>query len=496
VPFAPADLVAAGTLPRAWVARRDAAPDQPVLHDEAHGWITGSSLAARSAAAAGVLAAAGLVAGDRVLFLHRSSIELVEFHVAALRLGLVVVPVNPAYSEREIAHIVSDAAPAGMVTDDAARGRWAAAAAATGASSFVVIDPATTSSAGSVLVELDRATGDDPALICYTSGTTGAPKGAVLTHGNVLASAAAVTLAWRWSPADRLVLALPLFHMHGLGVALHGTLYAGASAVLVPRFDADAVLDAVAAHGATLFFGVPTMYRRLMDSPRAAELGAVRLCVSGSAPLDASLFEEIEARTGHRPLERYGMSETLMNVSNPHDGERRPGSVGLPLPGVSMRLADDDGRSGEILLQGPNVFAGYWRNDAATAESFTADGWFRTGDVGELDDDGYLRIVARAKELIITGGYNVYPREVEEVLATHPDVLEAAVAGTPSAEWGEVVTAYVVPAVDHPDIDAVLAHAASHLAPYKRPRAVHLLDALPRNALGKIVRHELQPPQA
>src|SRR5439155_16354718 len=222
----------------------------------------------------------------------------------------------------------------------------------------------------------------------------------------------------------------PLFHAHGRCVGLHGTLLAGASAVLLPHFDVDAVLDAAASHDASLFFGVPTMYHRLAQSPRAGELARLRLCVSGSAPLPAELHRALAERAGQEVLERYGMTETLMNVSNPYDSERRPGSVGLPLPGVELRLSD-----GEIQLRGPNVFAGYWERPRETAASFT-DGWFRTGDLGSLDPDGYLRILGRSKELIISGGFNVYPREVEDILLTHPAVAEVAVVGTPSEEWG------------------------------------------------------------
>jgi len=315
----------------------------------------------------------------------------------------------------------------------------------------------------------------------------------VLAHGNLLASAEALRLAWRWDPQDRLVLALPLFHIHGLGVGLHGTLLAGASAVLLPRFEADAVLDAARDHRATLFFGVPTMYTRLAASPRAAELGRLRLCVSGSAPLPPTVFERLAERAGQRVLERYGMTETIMNVSNPYDGERRPGTVGLPLPGVELRLAGGD--QGEVLLRGPNVFSSYWGNPAATAQAFDGDGWFRTGDLGSFDERGYLRIEGRSKELIITGGYNVHPREVEELLLEHPGVAEVAVVGTPSEEWGEQVTAFVVPTDPGapPGRDELLAFAAERLAGFKRPRVVHYVEALPRSALGKVLKHELRP---
>jgi malonyl-CoA/methylmalonyl-CoA synthetase len=274
--------------------------------------------------------------------------------------------------------------------------------------------------------------------------------------------------------------------MHGLGVGLHGTLLSGASAVLLPGFDADAVLDAVHEHRATLFFGIPTMYERLARSPRVAELRELRLCVSGSAPLAADLHARIADAAGVAVVERYGLTETVMNASNPYDGDRRAGTVGFALPGVELRLGEGD----EILVRGPNVFSGYWDRPDATAAAFDDDGWFATGDIGAFDDDGYLSIVGRSKDLIITGGYNVYPREVEDVLLAHPAVADVAVIGTPSDEWGEVVTAVVV--VDGEcDAEALLEFAANELAPYKRPRSVRFVDEIPRNALGKVLRHEL-----
>ena len=500
--FEPADLIAAGSLMRAWIARWRAEPARPVLHAGARGWITAAELEAESRRVASALHAAGLRAGDRVVMSAPASAELVFAHTGALRLGLVVVPANTAYRQAELTHVVRDAEPrAAILASEEARA-WVREA----APAAVVVDPRVELPGGPAAPPgLDEADAGDPALLCYTSGTTGAPKGAVLLHRNLLASAEAVRLAWRWSPDDRLVLALPLFHVHGLCVGLHGTLLAGGSAVLQDGFAPDAVLDAAAAHRATLFFGVPTMYARLAASPRLGELARLRLCVSGSAPLAPALFERVATGGGQRVLERYGMSETLMNVSNPHDGERRPGSVGLPLPGVEVRLralaggdAGADAAEGEILLRGPNVFAGYWRNAAATEEAMI-DGWFRSGDLASRAADGYLSIVGRSKELIISGGFNVYPREVEEVLLAHPAVAEVAVAGTPSEEWGEIVTAYVVPRGPAPDPAELLAHARAHLAPYKAPRLVHLVSALPRNALGKVVRSRLAalaPPPA
>ena len=495
--FEPADLVAAGSLVRAWVARWQAEPARPVLHAGARGWITAAELEAESRRVASALHAAGLRRGDRVVMSAPASAELVFAHAGALRLGLVVVPANTAYRQAELTHVVRDAEPrAAILASEEARA-WVREA----APSAVVVDPRVELPAGAAAPPgLDEAEAEDPALLCYTSGTTGAPKGAVLLHRNLLASAEAVRVAWRWSADDRLVLALPLFHVHGLCVGLHGTLLAGGSAVLQDGFAPEAVLDAAAAHRATLFFGVPTMYARLAASPRLGELARLRLCVSGSAPLAPALFERIAADGGQRVLERYGMSETLMNVSNPHDGERRPGSVGLPLPGVEVRLlapgadaeadADADADEGEILLRGPNVFAGYWRNPEATSASMIG-GWFRSGDLAARAADGYLSIVGRSKELIISGGFNVYPREVEEVLLAHPAVAEVAVAGTPSEEWGEIVTAYVVPRGPAPDPAELVAHARARLAPYKAPRLVHLVEALPRNALGKVVRSRL-----
>ena len=475
------------SLPAAWVAQWAADPGRAAIGD-ADGWLRGDELEERTRVVAGRLLGAGLEPGDRVVVSGAATVALVVAHVAALRAGMVVVPVNTAYREREVAQIARDCQPMAAIVDDADIGRWVAAASPTD----VVVCDTTVSLPDHRGLVLDESAADDDAMLCYTSGTTGVPKGARLSHGNVLASPAALRIAWRWEPDDRLVLALPLFHMHGVGVGLHGTLLTGASAFLLPRFDPDVVLDAAREHRASLFFGVPTMYERLVRSPRVNELAALRLCVSGSAPLPAELFAQIRSATGMDVLERYGMTETLMTVSNPYDGERRPGTVGFPLPGVDLRLADD----GEIFVRGPNVFSGYWERPEANADAFIddvegdGDPWFRTGDVGAYDDDGYLRIVGRTKELIISGGFNVYPREVEDVLRGYSGIVDVAVVGTPSEEWGEVVTAVVV-ADGALDTDALLAAAAADLAPYKRPRIVRVVEELPRNALGKVLRHEL-----
>jgi malonyl-CoA/methylmalonyl-CoA synthetase len=483
------DLLAWGSLPVAWVELWRRRPDHPVLRDPDGTWLTAGELDGHTERVAGRLAAAGVRRGDRVLLSGPASLDLVVAYCAALRAGYVMVPVNAAYSRRELEVIVADAQPrAALIEGDELR-TWAGELAPGIVATGVDVDlPA------GLLPELDAVGPDDPALLPYTSGTTGTPKGALLSHGNLLASVEAVRLAWRWTPEDRLVLCLPLFHVHGLGVGLNGTLLAGGSAILQAGFDAEAVLAAAAEGGATMFFGVPTMYARLAEAPGAERLAGLRLCVSGSAPLSAALHARIAERCGQTVLERYGMTETLMLVSNPYDGERRAGTVGLPLPGVEVRLEENGTGAGEILVRGPNVFAGYWQRPDATAAAFTDDGWFRTGDIGALDDHGYLRIVGRAKELIITGGYNVYPREIEDVLRAHETVIDVAVVGTPSDEWGEVVTAYVE-AGEGFDAEALLAWAAGRLAPYKRPRIVHRVGALPRNKLGKVVRADLRPPE-
>ena len=486
---------------RRWVRGWDARPDAPLWLDartpppggdasaERSGspWWSAGAFAEATVRVAGRLQGSGLISGDRVVWSTGSTVTALVANVAALRAGLVIVPMNPGYSEREVAHIVRDVRPTAAIVEQRDHAAWIRSASV---DPVVVVGPEVglpDAPAGA----LDGASPDDPALIGYTSGTTGSPKGAVLSHRNLLAATESVRRAWRWEADDRLVHCLPVFHAHGLCVGAYGTLSAGASAVLLPGFEPTAVVEAATEHGATLFFGVPTMYHRLAASGRVGELSRLRLCVSGSAPLPAELHARVSLEVGTPVLERYGMTETLMNVSNPVEGDRRAGTVGFPLPGVEVSLADD----GEILVRGPNVFAGYWERPLATAESFVPAGdggadWFRTGDLGE-DVDGYLAIRGRSKELIISGGFNVYPGEVEEVLARHPGVAEAAVVGSPSEEWGEVVTAWIVPDGDPPTLEELVAFTAGSLASYKRPRVVHVVDQLPRNALGKVVRGQL-----
>ena len=459
---------------------------------------SGSDLELRSAVFAAHLDSRGVRPGDRVLLSCAPSLETVAAYAGILRLGAVVVPANTGYTNAELAHIVGDVRPVLAVVDPG-DDRLPALPLDSLAPAHSRPTPIGAGAAAAVRERLDREPDEALAMVAYTSGTTGRPKGAMLSRGNLRAGAEALVDAWRWTRDDRLVHALPMFHMHGLGAGINGTFAAGASMVVVPRFEPEAVVRAAHEHHATMFFGVPTMYARLRDSGHLSELSGLRLLVSGSAPLDPVLFAAVDAQAGQAPVERYGMSETVMLCSNPVDGERRAGSVGQPLPHVGVRLNDDGG----VEVRGPNVFSGYWERPEATAAAFTHDGWFRTGDNGELDSDGYLRLVGRASDLIITGGYNVYPREVEDALLEHPDVRDAAVVGLPDETWGETVAAFVVlrsggigdpDAGTHADqLGALLtAHVESRLAAYKRPRRWEVVEALPRNAMGKVRRDVLR----
>lgn len=482
------------TLPSVWFANWAADPGRPVLYDQR--WHTGGELAHRVTLAQAELAGRGVGAGDRVLLSAPNGIGFVTAHAAILGLGAITVPTNGAYMANEVTHIVADCQPAAAIVHNPSWERWIAAASPTTAVMDIDLfatlwnDPRAPSRGSALAASPTAAPApDDGAMIGYTSGTTGQPKGAVLTHANLLASVRAIETAWRWTRDDVLTLTLPLFHMHGLGVGLHGTLSVGAKAILRDGFDAADVLSTISTHDATMFFGVPTMYQRLLDEPGVAEMGNLRLCVSGSAPLAAELHRRFSEVTGQAPLERYGMTETAMLVSNPYDGERRAGTVGFPLPGVELRLSD----TGEVQVRGPNVFGGYWQRPDETAGAFTDDGWFNTGDLGSIDDDGYLALVGRSKELIISGGVNVHPREVEEAIALHPDVDECAVAGVADDYWGEAVAAWVVS--DRPlDADEVRAFLGDRLAKFKRPQHVFCVAELPRSPLGKIQRHLLTKP--
>ncbi len=436
--------------------------------------VDAATLDGRTAALATALAERGVSPGDRVLWCARATLPAVEALLAVLRSGAVLVPLNPSATAAELDHVIGDARPVLALLD-----RPRPDALGAGLSVLSIDD--LTRAGGRAGTSPPACQPEDDALIVYTSGTTGKPKGAVHTHGSLLAGVTALVTAWAWTPEDRLVHCLPLFHVHGLCAGLFGTLTAGASAAVFDRFDEEAILQAASA--GTMFFGVPTMYHRLAATGRAAALGDLRLCVSGSAPLAADLWHRL-AGDGVVVLERYGMTETLLTLSNPLEGERRPGSVGLPLPGVEAALDGVDEQGiGELFVRGPSVCRGYWGRGA-----FAVEDWFATGDLASVADDGYVSIRGRRTELIITGGHNVYPAEVEAVLARHPGVVEVAVVGLPSAEWGETVVAYVV---GDPDLASLRELAAAELAPFKCPREVRLIDALPRNALGKVVRSEL-----
>ena len=418
---------------------------------------------ARSNRMAQMLIARGLKAGDRLCVHLPNCVEMIDLYLACVKLGVIFVPINILYREREVGHILQDAEPALFLQEPP------------DATGFPAERPAVT---------LD---GDAPAAIIYTSGTTGASKGAVLTHNNFAANAVNLLTCWQITGADRFLLALPLFHVHGLGNGLHCWLASGCRMRLLTRFEYQKAAAEFLDFRPTLFFGVPTIYVRLLDIPddEAREIGGfMRLFVSGSAPLPPQIFGDFRRRFGHTILERYGMSENLMDISNPYIGERRPGTVGLPLPGVSVKLVD-----GEIYLKGPNVFSGYWRREDATRAAF-ADGWFRTGDLGEVSADGYYTLRGRKSDLIISAGFNIYPREIEEFLQEQEEIAEAAVVGMEDAVRGEVPVAYVV--VRRPIEAAELeSRCREKLASFKVPRVFRVVDALPRNAMGKVQKHLL-----
>jgi malonyl-CoA/methylmalonyl-CoA synthetase len=411
------------------------------------------------------LVAQGVGAGDRVVVQAPKVPASLSLYLAVLKIGAVYTPLNDSYTAAELDYFVTDAEPKLVVTD---------------------ADAALDESAGLAPLEAaaDRAR-DDLAALIYTSGTTGRSKGAMLGHANLASNALALQHSWGFSAADVLLHALPVFHVHGLFVAIHCALLSGAPMIWLPRFDADEIVRLLP--GTTVLMGVPTFYTRLLAHAGFTReaVAHMRLFVSGSAPLLPSTFAAFEQRTGHRILERYGMSEAGMIASNPLDGERLAGSVGFPLPGVGLRLSDSD----VIEIRGPNVCSGYWRMPDKTAEAFTADGWFDTGDVGRVDADGRVWITGRAKDLIISGGFNVYPKEIEMVLDELPGVEESAVVGVDHPDFGEAVVAVVAGAGEEA---ALIETARARLAPYKVPKRILFREALPRNAMGKVQKNLLR----
>jgi malonyl-CoA/methylmalonyl-CoA synthetase len=457
--------------------------------------LTFREIDARADRMAGALRARGVAPGDRLAVCLPNSLGFLDLFLAALRLGAIFTPINVLYRQRELAHILGDAEPRLVVVDDSTTDAMPPTAPAAHIQELLADAEAGAEAADAASPDVR---GGDAAAIIYTSGTTGRAKGAVLSHDNFIANARAIVHAWRISAADRYLAVLPLFHVHGLGNGVCAWLATGCRMRLAPRFERARAVELFDAFQPTLFFGVPTIYVRLLEIDPAAgrRIGPrVRLFVSGSAPLPAAVLGAFRERFGHTILERYGMSETLMLTSNPYEGERRPGTVGRPLPGVSVRIVDREGGDvpddtpGEVLVHGPNVFSGYWRNPQATAGAFT-EGWFRTGDIGSRSADGYYTLTGRASDLIITGGFNVYPREIEDVLIEVRGVREAAVAGAPDPARGEVPVAYVV-TTDEFSPDQAREACAAALASFKVPRAFIRVDALPRNALGKVQRHRL-----
>ena len=419
---------------------------------------------ARSNRVANALLARGYGRGDRLGVYLPNRIELIDLYLACVKTGVIFVPINILYREREVAHIAGDAEVREVIDAES------------------LVEPHEDASRPRVMLD-----GGTPAAIIYTSGTTGTSKGALLTHDNFAANAVTLTTAWQISSRDRFLLALPLFHIHALGNGLHTWLASGCRMRLLERFDHRTAMQQFVDFQPTLFFGVPTMYVRLLETEPATarEIGArMRLFVSGSAPLPAAVLEQFRALFGHTILERYGMTETFMNISNPYIGERRAGTVGMPLPGVSVRI-----ENGEVLVRGPNVFAGYWRRPAETAGAFAPGGFFRTGELASVSDDGYYTLLGRKSDLIISGGFNIYPREIEELLLEQEGVDEAAVVSAHDDVRGEVPVAYIVGTFDAAVLERV---CREQLASFKVPRRFVRVDAIPRTALGKVQKHLLK----
>ncbi|WP_082015842.1 malonate--CoA ligase [Leisingera sp. ANG-M7] len=463
------------------------------------GTVTFGALFAGAERMAAALAAQGVQPGDRVAVQVQKTIQAIELYLGTVMSGGIFLPLNTAYTGPEVAYFAGDATPRVVVCDPA---RLEEISAISGAAKVLTLDAA---GQGSLRDLADGQSGfeavarqaDDLAAILYTSGTTGRSKGAMLSHDNLASNSLTLRDYWRFTKDDVLIHALPIFHTHGLFVATNVALFAGAQVVFLPGFDGDAILGAMPA--ATALMGVPTFYTRLLADERLTRERAanMRLFISGSAPLLVDTHEQWEARTGHRILERYGMTETNMSTSNPYEGDRRAGTVGFPLPGVEARVMQDGaevapGEIGVLEVRGANVFQGYWQMPEKTAEDLQPDGWFITGDMAKIDADGYVTIVGREKDLIITGGFNVYPKEVESLIDDLPGVLESAVIGVPHPDFGEAVVAVVVPEGEGTSAEAIKAALMGQLAKFKQPKEIILLEALPRNTMGKVQKKALR----
>jgi malonyl-CoA/methylmalonyl-CoA synthetase len=497
-----------------WVALRDAFPADldSVAIETADGPLlryTWRDLDGATAMIANLLGALELPAGARIAVQTEKSVEALLLYLAVLRAGFVYLPLNSAYQAAEIEYFIGDAEPSVVVCSPERFGRVSQLAFKAGTAHVFTLG---TERNGSLL---ERAAhhadthaaaqreADDLAAILYTSGTTGRSKGAMLTHENLLSNAKTLQRYWGWKAGDVLIHALPIFHVHGLFVASHGALLNGSRMLWFGRFDPKGVIARLP--DATVFMGVPTLYTRLLAEPGLTRdaCSHMRLFISGSAPLLTETFDAFRERTGHTILERYGMSETVMLTSNPYfeaEGERIGGTVGYALPGVGVRVIDGEGQAvepgtiGNVQVSGPNVFKGYWRMPEKTREDFTVDGWFRTGDVGRLDEHGRLTIVGRSKDLVISGGYNVYPAEVEGFLNEMPGVAESAVIGVPHPDFGEAVVAVVVARAGDaaPDPVELIAALKARIANFKVPKQVFVVDELPRNTMGKVQKNLLR----
>jgi malonyl-CoA/methylmalonyl-CoA synthetase len=480
--------------------RRDAVLIRP---DDSE--VTGEQLFALSGQIANVLLDAGVEPGHRVAMQCEKSIEALALYLACLRVGSLFLPLNTAYMPAEMDYFVGDAEPTIVVSSIQAADQLAPICANHNATLFTLGE-----NSDGTLMDAARAAGtdgliaergpDDLAVILYTSGTTGRSKGAMLSHKNLLSNAESLSEAWRFTSEDRLLHALPIFHAHGLFVAINVSLNVGASMIFLPKFDINVVMDKIGS--ATTMMGVPTFYTRMLADERcnSKNLSHMRLFVSGSAPLLAETHREFEAKTGQRILERYGMTETTMNSSNPYDGDRRAGTVGFPLPNIELRVVDPEtgdelpkGDIGSLEVRGPNVFQGYWRMPEKTAEDFRDDGFFITGDIAKFDEDGYITIIGRSKDLVISGGYNVYPKEVETEIDDLDGVNESAVIGVPHPDFGEAVLAVVVPTSGVKLVaDQITLPLQKRLAKFKCPKKVVFINALPRNTMGKVQKNELR----